>query len=113
MTETLQAKNGKNIVVTGVSSGIGHEMALCLAKKGYRVLEVSVKSRIVLRLRPRWETGFTDWSLMCAISKAFRLLRLMYLKLWAMTVLAPLLIMRGLRSLAPLSFWKMTHLSIL
>ena len=37
MTETLQAKNGKNIVVTGVSSGIGHEMALCLAKKGYRV----------------------------------------------------------------------------
>ena len=37
MNETLQARNGKNIVVTGVSSGIGQEMARCLARKGYRV----------------------------------------------------------------------------
>ena len=33
----MQARNGKNIVVTGVSSGIGQEMARCLARKGYRV----------------------------------------------------------------------------
>ena len=37
MSETMQARNGKNIVVTGVSSGIGQEMARCLARKGYRV----------------------------------------------------------------------------
>ena len=37
MSETMQARNGKNIVVTGVSSGIGQEMAHCLARKGYRV----------------------------------------------------------------------------
>ena len=37
MSEIMQARNGKNIVVTGVSSGIGQEMARCLAKKGYRV----------------------------------------------------------------------------
>ena len=37
MSETMQAENGRNIVVTGVSSGIGQEMARCLARKGYRV----------------------------------------------------------------------------
>ena len=37
MSETMQDRNGKNIVVTGVSSGIGQEMARCLARKGYRV----------------------------------------------------------------------------
>lgn len=37
MNENMQARNGKNIVVTGVSSGIGKEMARCLARKGYRV----------------------------------------------------------------------------
>ena len=37
MSETMQARNGKNIVVTGVSSGIGQEMARCFARKGYRV----------------------------------------------------------------------------
>ncbi|MEP1231319.1 MAG: SDR family NAD(P)-dependent oxidoreductase [Litorimonas sp.] len=33
----MQDRNGKNIVVTGVSSGIGRETARCLAKKGYCV----------------------------------------------------------------------------
>ncbi len=33
----MQARNGKNIVVTGVSSGIGQETARCLANQGYRV----------------------------------------------------------------------------
>lgn len=37
MSETMQANNGQNIVVTGVSSGIGQEIARCLANKGYRV----------------------------------------------------------------------------
>lgn len=37
MSQTMQEKNGQNIVVTGVSSGIGRETARCLAKKGYRV----------------------------------------------------------------------------
>ncbi len=37
MSQTIQAQNGKNIVVTGVSSGIGQETVRCLAKKGYRV----------------------------------------------------------------------------
>ena len=37
MSEIMQAVNGKNIVVTGVSSGIGQEMARCFAKMGYRV----------------------------------------------------------------------------
>ena len=37
MSQTMQAKNGQNIVVTGVSSGIGQEIARCLANEGYRV----------------------------------------------------------------------------
>lgn len=37
MSEAMQARNGKNIVVTGVSSGIGQETARCLASQGYRV----------------------------------------------------------------------------
>ena len=37
MSQTMQARNGKNIVVTGVSSGIGQETARCLANQGYRV----------------------------------------------------------------------------
>ena len=37
MSEPMQSRNGKNVVVTGVSSGIGKETARCLAKRGYRV----------------------------------------------------------------------------
>lgn len=37
MNQKMQAGNGMNVVVTGVSSGIGQETARCLAKKGYRV----------------------------------------------------------------------------
>lgn len=33
----MKAFNGQNIIITGVSSGIGQETARCLAKHGYRV----------------------------------------------------------------------------
>ncbi|MEP6342109.1 MAG: SDR family NAD(P)-dependent oxidoreductase [Maricaulaceae bacterium] len=33
----MQPSNGKNVIITGVSSGIGQETVRCLAKRGYRV----------------------------------------------------------------------------
>ena len=33
----MEPFNGQNIIITGVSSGIGKETARCLAKHGYRV----------------------------------------------------------------------------
>ncbi len=44
MNQTTQSGNGSNVVVTGVSSGIGQETARCLAQKGYRVFG-SVRKR--------------------------------------------------------------------
>ena len=35
--ENMEPFNGQNIIITGVSSGIGKETAHCLAKHGYRV----------------------------------------------------------------------------
>ena len=35
--QTMKPFNGQNIILTGVSSGIGKETAKCLAKHGYRV----------------------------------------------------------------------------
>ncbi len=37
MSQIMQERNGKNIVVTGVSSGIGQETVRCLVSNGYRV----------------------------------------------------------------------------
>ena len=33
----MKPSNGQNIIITGVSSGIGQETSRCLAKHGYRV----------------------------------------------------------------------------